>query len=708
MNLARGPKEPILMATQEWRVMRRSLRNLIGRISMRGFLLALMVGPVHLPAALSQNAPENPAARPTAARTAYLQEASDCRSAPEDQGYATQRLDRGALVEVYQSLDSGWSAIRPPAGSFSWIEAKHAYLLPGGKRAEIVQNGTPAWIGSHQAIADQWQWQVELIPGQQVEILGEATRQDQGGQKTLWYRIAPPPGEFRWVRSSLLTQNPPRPLAPVGQSVQSTFTARPSAVVPASGTHSRTERSITIADFQEPLELNAAPEPPSRQESLLVEEIEPGEVMEPSQRESISESQMPPEEFVLGELPVDSGDIPLAEGEWIVDQSWETGTPGIGGGEVVVSDPHPGVGIDPHFAGWSATSSHPARILVRPLNGILGLIGFSIAEGEVVEGHGHWATDGCGCGACSSPGLVASGHSMGQFPHEGPSQYAGPHLGHATGRHNSLPNGSRAASGSAGIPIDSRIDRLPRPVRRYRGEYLQQMIDANIDTSVPPGVDPLLTTPDGILGWNDPEAPLMQLDTLPDTPAAQMEGIQLAGASLPQESQVEPNPFALPDYREAFLRLTQEISQPTEQWDFRELHRWSRERIERGGSSMEQAEARRLLERIEEFERLRVKTLYGQTASPSPSAGPTTNLAGMVSPPGDASGWLREVHRSRADQPEFAITESSGALIAYVYPAPGLNLRRYVNQHVVLYGARGYLPQYAARQITADRVVRTR
>jgi hypothetical protein len=579
-------------------------------------------------------------------------------------------------------------------------------MLPGGKRAEIVQSGTPAWIGSQQVIADQWQWQVELVPGQQVEILGEATRQNQSGEKTLWYRIAPPPGEFRWVRSSLLSLNPPRPLAPASQSVQSTFTARTPAVVPASGSNSRTERSITIADFQEPLELNAAPEPPSRQESLLVEEIDASELMEPSQREPISEGQVEPEEFVLGELPADGGDIPLKEGEWIVDQSWQPGTPGIGGDAVVVSDPHPGVGIDPHFAGWSATSSHPARILVRPLNGILGLIGFSIAEGEVVEGHGHWASGGCGCSACVSAGPEAFGHSIGPFPHEGPVPYAGHHLGQTLGNHQLPSHRPRSFSGSSGIPIDSRIDRLPRPVRRYRGEYLQQMIDDNIDAGIAPGTDPLLSTPDGILGWNDPEETLVPGSPMSPSGISLMEGVHLAGAQLPQESQVEPNPFALPDYREAFLRLTQEISRPTEQWDFREIHQWSRERIERGGSSMEQAEARRLLERIEEFERLRVKTLYGQTASPSPSTGATPT--GTVSPPGDASGWLREVHRSRADQPEFAITESSGALIAYVYPAPGLNLRRYVNQHVVLYGARGYLPQYAARHITADRVVRAR
>ncbi|MFN5852557.1 MAG: hypothetical protein ACK5ZC_08385 [Pirellulaceae bacterium] len=688
--------------------MHRSLRDSIGRFSMRCFALALLVAPANLQSTQAQGVEETQAARSDSVWTAYLQEASDVRSAPEDQGYATQRLDRGSPVEVYQSLASGWSAIRPPSGSFSWIEAKHAYLLPGGKRAEIVENEIPAWIGSQQPIADQWQWQVELVSGQRVEILGEATRQGHGGEKILWYRIAPPPGEFRWVRSSILGPNPPRPVAPASQSAQSTFTARTPSVVPASGSNTRTERSITIADFQEPLELNAAPVPPSRQESLLVEEIEPGTVMEPSPQEPISESQMEPQEFVLGELPGDGGDIPLAEGEWIVDQSWEPGPPGIGGDSIVVSDPHPGVGVDPHFAGWSATSSHPARILVRPLNGILGLIGFSIAEGEVVEGHGHWAADGCGCSACNSSGIAPYGHSMGPFPHEGPSHYAGPHSDLSGGRYTGQTHGSRSASRSAGVPIDSRIDRLPRPVRRYRGEYLQQMIDANTDTSVIPGPDSFLTTPDGILGWNDPEERLMQLDTLTEPLSSQFEGIQLAGAQLPQESQVEPNPFALPDYREAFLRLTQEISRPTEQWDFRELHRWSRERIDQGGSSMEQAEAKRLLERIEEFERLRVKTLYGQTASPSLAPGITTSPAGAGSPPGDASGWLREVHRTRADQPEFAITESSGALIAYVYPAPGLNLRRYINQHVVLYGARGYLPQYAARHITADRVVRTR
>src|SRR5262245_35201887 len=38
--------------------------------------------------------------------------------------YATDRLSRGTKVEIYREEPSGWLAIRPPEGSFSWVPAE--------------------------------------------------------------------------------------------------------------------------------------------------------------------------------------------------------------------------------------------------------------------------------------------------------------------------------------------------------------------------------------------------------------------------------------------------------------------------------------------------------------------------------------------------------------------------------------------------------
>ncbi len=55
-----------------------------------------------------------------------------------------------------------------------------------------------------------------------------------------------------------------------------------------------------------------------------------------------------------------------------------------------------------------------------------------------------------------------------------------------------------------------------------------------------------------------------------------------------------------------------------------------------------------------------------------------------------------------------ALTNDRGDIVAYVSPAPGLNLDRYRNQAVGIPGLRGYLPQLQAAHIEAQRVSRVR
>jgi hypothetical protein len=74
----------------------------------------------------------------------------------------------------------------------------------------------------------------------------------------------------------------------------------------------------------------------------------------------------------------------------------------------------------------------------------------------------------------------------------------------------------------------------------------------------------------------------------------------------------------------------------------------------------------------------------------------------------ELSGWLVAVHTSLPGQPEFALTDDVGNVKAYVQSTTGLNLRRYTQQLVTVYGPQGYLPTLGAKQIVADRVVRMR
>ena len=118
------------------------------------------------------------------------------RCGPGEDFYVASYLKQGAAVEVYHRTKEGWCGIRPPEGSACWLAAENAYLLPGGTSAEIVGKKTPAWIAAAEGNPKQLRWQIELQPSQQVKVLGEAKQVIDSETERLWYRIAPPQGEF--------------------------------------------------------------------------------------------------------------------------------------------------------------------------------------------------------------------------------------------------------------------------------------------------------------------------------------------------------------------------------------------------------------------------------------------------------------------------------------------------------------------------------
>src|SRR5689334_13547440 len=54
--------------------------------------------------------------------TAYVTaDETEVRYGPSAQHYATQQLFAGEEVQVYRRDATGWLAVRPPEGSYSWI-----------------------------------------------------------------------------------------------------------------------------------------------------------------------------------------------------------------------------------------------------------------------------------------------------------------------------------------------------------------------------------------------------------------------------------------------------------------------------------------------------------------------------------------------------------------------------------------------------------
>jgi SH3-like domain-containing protein len=130
----------------------------------------------------------------------------EVRSGPGEDFYPTDKLQKGQMVEVYRRDAGGWCAIRPPEGSFSWISGR-VLKLQDGNIAVVKEDDVASRVGSSLSnVRDVIQ--VRMHKGEAVEILD--SKETPGGKSQVWYKIAPPSGEFRWISEKFLNKEKPR------------------------------------------------------------------------------------------------------------------------------------------------------------------------------------------------------------------------------------------------------------------------------------------------------------------------------------------------------------------------------------------------------------------------------------------------------------------------------------------------------------------
>ncbi len=126
------------------------------------------------------------------------------RSGPGMTYYPTQALPVGSVVEVYCELPTGWAAIRPPQGSFSWVRGKFLEVQADGT-GRITEDNAASGVGS-ELIDGRDVVQVRMRKDERVEVIQKTSI---GSEE--WYRISPPSGEFRWVNlNDILPDDPIR------------------------------------------------------------------------------------------------------------------------------------------------------------------------------------------------------------------------------------------------------------------------------------------------------------------------------------------------------------------------------------------------------------------------------------------------------------------------------------------------------------------
>jgi hypothetical protein len=176
---------------------------------------------------------------------------AEVRSGPttDPKFYPTNRLRKGDVVQVVKERADGWLEIRPPQGSFSWINTRSVtqpiptqpnnfvVVTQGGAKASVLMGGE---LGQGRPTVEG----AKLEQGTMVfryTKTGETTRvaHDTDGS---WMPIDPPAAEVRYLRADAVAKAPaanppaapvavPAAAAPQGAAGVPSFT--PTAVPPA-------------------------------------------------------------------------------------------------------------------------------------------------------------------------------------------------------------------------------------------------------------------------------------------------------------------------------------------------------------------------------------------------------------------------------------------------------------------------------------------
>lgn len=635
------------------------------------------------------------------------------RCGPGEQYYSTVVLNKGQSLEVYIETDDGWSGVRPPEGSHNWIPADSVYLLPGGRAAEVSVEKVAAWVGSSTTKNEQLLYQTELVKGQSVSIVGEAYR-GQDDDKKLWFKIAPPQGEFRWVRSSSLSEEP--------------VPAESNRIASANGvgqkpirTGNQADGSVKQAGYQAPPQ-DAGDNAVGSDSGELVWSDE-SEQLEKVDREirreqKQIESEMQQSGIYLG----DRNKSGSRTGGSTAKRSSKgaNGSPNslvksgsspvqkASGSTKKVADPH---SLDEkHWRAMQQSKAGGQNVVsseTGPMDNVLGLLGLSVVDVSPNAGRTK-----------NTSGRSARGEAR---PAPYTDRNSGAYSGYGATNYGTTPLGS------------SRLDRLPRPPRRSMGGEYYAGGAANGSGSTGGLFSDLINSKEPLFGGagND-----IQTASGAMTPGAGVAMADYRNQSNPMMSDVaydQPDRFQTPQVQEALVQLSAMVSKPTAEWNLAPLRDAAGVWVEQGSTPLIRGEARLLLERIERFESIRqrtmalngVGTVSANAAAPNaayPSDFSLSNANGNSVAPtapyteavpmrvgesaSEISGWLVGVHTSVQGQPEFALTDDAGNVLAYVRATTGLNLRRYLQQPVTVYGVKGYIPNLAAKQIVADRVVR--
>lgn len=653
-------------------------------------------------------------------------------SGPSEDFYPTGRLSVGQNLSVFHRTKDGWLGIKPPEGSFSWVPAVDAYLLPGGQVIEITRDKAVCWIGTQLGAAKQFRWQVELKAGEQLSLRGEAKMKSADGKENLWYRIAPPAGEFRWVQESLVSDSPVAAVSSAEPASRSQPTAEKQSDTP------RRIPESALSSAQELGQYEPVSEPNSN--SSRQTKMDTASYVQPAQHDEVFGDDPGTYSGAMGTQANGDASLEYMESRTFISP----------GGEIEYIDAPPirsaGQGSTDAFAGWHAieftddgmrfpilerifskshrpshdplaqdpfnlattpkrTSNQPIRV---PRTGLMDTV---IDSSSIVEFDAPRSSRG----AWRDPRTLTRNRSKGSLPNRRMHDY---NVSTDAGSSDLPPQPrlrERVARGSAASLQQARdqVDSLRAALRR-------KMNDVGIGSAGRSSTD------------LDDSTEQRQPITNPIRSPNDLNWHGLGGeATLQTPPSLDARNVSLDQLHVA---LSETVAGPMQYWNLSPLVEKTKTVIQNGTSAIERGQARLLLERIEEFQDVANRSFiasrptgvvgasydaesFGGGVSLASASSAVAQFAGatnpqdsmpaspgMSQPPYDATGWLVPVHAAGPGQPSYALTDDAGKIIAYVSTMAGANLDHYINKAVGVKGLKGYLPQLQSGHIQAQHV----
>ena len=648
------------------------------------------------------------------------QEQVVARCGPGGEYYRTDPLRHGQKLEVYLEAEKGWLGVRPPEGSFSWVTADAIQLDRSGKIGKVIEDGTLSWIGTHLGKARKYLWQVQLAAGETVTILGRAEREGPDGPQ-LWYRIAPPAGEFRWVHRDQVVENPEELLRDKPKASDRYAQGTPELAEPIAGEGSGSFAGAARTKIQEKARSNLRPvaveqaSVPSQQavvqqtlgQQSIIQQA-PGQQALGQQALGQQRGGEAPRPLTRPSQGVATGAVPLIALE--APEAIPMAVPGTRKPDWPTNDT---AGLDP----IGAIRALAAGALGRAPEGQQGE--------EALAPLTPPALPASVVATSAAPASIAAADRSLEdgFEPIGPAVVPNVTAGVAPGV---MP--ANAAAPGGGSPVDMTTSVVTSPTIMTTPVVTQPEVTTSVVTNpvVPAAVNPPLVSiasqpavrPIGAAG-EQVVSEVRQAGGGWDVSSGR--GMIPAQGGVTTASYADLSGLSVDGLQSELSRKMIAAARAEEL----EGLRLAAEKIAASGvSQVDRQKGSELALRIRQYQSVAARRDGGSAVATAGAIAPAVFPPGQIAPAGvfppgqidlagrpatqpEASGYLVQVYSARPESPPFALTDATGRTTHYVSPNPGYNLRRFLNQHIIISGPAGHDTGLDTPHIIATSAVRS-